>query len=244
MSFFTGHPLVRLWLYLILSIAILLSPSIAHWIFYSLILFLLIIHERVTIHRIARSLLSFFYFIPLMVAFYFIISIFISSSSLLQIGKEIGITIMKFMLVMATMNLYVMGAGNHSVFHALRSIWAKLNRPWKRVEDWFLYLEMTMRFYPTFQREWSRMQSTHKALGIQKNMGRIQRWKDMAQQLPGMVMIQLQKADDIADAMKLRGYGKLIPRGVGDPTPFTVIHLLIMVFISLSFIFIYSLAQV
>jgi energy-coupling factor transporter transmembrane protein EcfT len=75
-------------------------------------------------------------------------------------------------------------------------------------------------------------------------MGKIQQWKETAQQLPGMVMIQLHKADDVADAMRMRGYGNQIPRGVAGPIPFSLIHFIIMIAISLSFILIQSIAQI
>jgi len=244
MTLIFNHPLVRLWFYLSLSIAVLFSLTIIHWVCYALLFILLTFYEHVPFERIIRSLRGFFYFIPIMVAFYFIISLIMSQSSFIQIGTEIGTAIMKFVLVMAVMNLYSMGSQSDSVFHALRSIWVSFNKPWKRVEDWFLYMEMTMRFYPTFQREWTRLQTIHKALGIHNEMGKIQQWKETAQQLPGMVMIQLQKADDVADAMRMRGYGNQIPRGVAGPIPFSLIHFIIMITISLSFILIQSIAQI
>ncbi len=200
--------------------------------------------EKIAILRIIRSLKLFIIFTPIMIGFYFLISIIMSESTLIQIIMEISTAMIKFILVMAIMNAYTFGTGSGSVFQALRSIWVQSNKPWRKVEDWFLFMEMTLRFYPSLQRDWSRWQGIHKALGLNVALGRIQRWKDTASQLPGMIIIHLHKADDIANAMTLRGYGKQIPRGVARPIPFTLIHFSMLLMISFIFFTLHNIAKI
>lgn len=200
--------------------------------------------EKIAILRIIRSLKLFIIFTPIMIGFYFLISIIMSESTLIQIIMEISTAMIKFILVMAIMNAYTFGTGSGSVFQALRSIWVQSNKSWRKVEDWFLFMEMTLRFYPSLQRDWSRWQGIHKALGLNVALGRIQRWKDTASQLPGMIIIHLHKADDIANAMTLRGYGKQIPRGVARPIPFTLRHFSMLLIISFIFFTLHNIAKI
>lgn len=244
MSTFIKQPLIRLWLYLSFSTSVLLSPTLFHWLGYGLLFIFIALIENVSIIRIIKSLRSFFFFLPVMISFYFIISIIMTQSTLFQIFVEIGTAMIKFILVMAIMNMYNIGSGTGSVFQALRSIWVQFNKPGRKVEDWFLFMEMTLRFYPSLQRDWNRWQGIHKALGLNVKKGRIQRWKETAGQLPGMIMIHLHRADDIACAMILRGYGRQIPRGVAHPIPFTKAHFFILLIISFVFITLHNIAQI
>ena len=241
---FMNQPLVRLWLFLSFSTAVLFSPTVYHWLVYGVLFIVIAWIEKVSIKRILRSLRSFILFLPVMVGFYFLISVIMSQSTLGQIFIEISTAMMKILLVIAIMNLYTIGSGSSSVFQALRSIWMQFNKPWRKVEDWFLFMEMTLRFYPALQREWSRWQGIHKALGLNVQHGKIRRWKETARQLPGMIMIHLQKADDIAHAMTMRGYGRQIPRGVAQPIPFTLLHVSALVIITYLFLTLHNLAQI
>ncbi len=244
MSSLFKQPLIRLWLYLSFSTAVLFSPTLFHWIGYLGLFMSLLWLEKVAVSQIMLSLRSFIYFLPIMIGFYFFISIIMSQSTYWQIFIEISTAMMKFLLVMAIMNTYTFGFGSGSVFQALRSIWVQFNKPWRKVEDWFLFMEMTLRFYPSLQRDWSRWQGIHKALGLNVTHGRIQHWKETARQLPGMIMIHLHKADDIANAMTLRGYGQQIPRGVACLIPFTLGHFSTLLIISFIFFTLHNIAQI
>jgi energy-coupling factor transporter transmembrane protein EcfT len=81
-------------------------------------------------------------------------------------------------------------------------------------------------------------------LGLNVSKSRIQRWKETANQLPGMIMIHLNRADDIANAMTLRGYGQQIPRGVALPIPFTIKHFSMLLIISFIFFTLHNIAQI
>ena len=56
-----------------------------------------------------------------------------------------------------------------------------------------------------------------------------------AKSLPSLILYQLHWADDIATAMKLRGYGRNFPRGVVHPVNFRLIHILQITLISLAY---------
>jgi energy-coupling factor transporter transmembrane protein EcfT len=108
----------------------------------------------------------------------------------------------------------------------------KVNKPWKWVENFFLFLGMTLRFYPTFQSNWQSLRNTRKSLGLEADLSYLEQVKTAAKEMPGLLIHQLRRADDVAMAMKLRGYGKQFPRGVTYPTIFKAIHLIQIIFIS------------
>ncbi|HDY75757.1 MAG TPA: hypothetical protein ENH49_04460 [Candidatus Marinimicrobia bacterium] len=244
MSFLLRQPIVRLWLFLSYSTAVLFSPTIIHWGIYGAFIFLLASIENISMKRIAHSLRSFIMFLPIMISIYLIISLLFSQSSLREMIFEIGWVVIKFSLVMAIMNVYSFGKYSGNVFDALRSIWVRMNKPWRKMEDWFLFLEMTLRFYPTFQRDWNRYNEIQKALGLKNHGSKLQQWVKTANQMPGMIILHLQKAEDIAQAMSLRGYGKQIPRGVAHFVSFNGLHLFVIIFISIAFISFHSFATV
>jgi len=62
--------------------------------------------------------------------------------------------------------------------------------------------------------------------------------------MPGMLIHQLRRADDVAMAMILRGYGKQIPRGVTYPISFKINHILQMTIVASFFLGIHSFATI
>ncbi len=244
MSFLLRQPIVRLWLFLSYSTAVLFSPTIIHWGIYGVFFFLLASIENISMKKVAHSLRLFIMFLPIMISVYLIISLLFSQSSLREMMNEIGWVVLKFFLVMAIMNVYSFGKYSGNVFDALRSIWVKMNKPWRKVEDWFLFLEMTLRFYPSFQRDWNKYNEIQKSLGLKNHDSKFQQWKKTANQMPGMIILHLQKADDIAQAMALRRYGKQIPRGVAHFVSFNGLHLFVIIIISTTFISFHTLATV
>ncbi|MFQ6676731.1 MAG: hypothetical protein ACE5D0_00280 [Fidelibacterota bacterium] len=198
--------------------------------------------ENISLGKLARSLQSFMMYLPIMIIIYVIVSLIFSQLTLFEVMVEIGWVAVKFLLVMAIMNVYHTGKYLGNVFDALRSIWVRINRPWQKVENFFLFLEITLRFYPSFQRDWNRYNDIQKALGLIKHTTKFQQWKKTANQLPGMFFLHLRNADDIAQSMSLRGYGKHIPRGVAQFISFNSIHLFTILFIITVFSLVHFIA--
>ena len=109
---------------------------------------------------------------------------------------------------------------NKDIVILARSIWVKFDLQWKWVENFFLFLSLTLRFYPTFQSNWYSIRNSHKTLGLESNLSTFGKVNKTAKELPGLLIHELKRANDISLAMKLRGYGKQFPRGVTYPIPF------------------------
>ena len=85
---------------------------------------------------------------------------------------------------------------------------------------------MTLRFYPSLQRDWITASQSRESLGFNQNKNRWGKIKQAAQDLPVLLVINLRRSQDIAVAMELRGFGKSLPRCVYNATSFTTRHLL------------------
>ncbi len=239
---FLQHPLIKLWLYLTFSTAVLLNPTFLHWCIYVLVFFILLHTEGISLHLIKKGLRPFIVFLPFMVGMYLIISLLFSMSMYKEIIIEILSTILKFGLIIAIMTLYNSAKRTGSVIQALRSLWVQLGIPWRKIEDMFLFMEITLRFYPAIQQDWDRWSKIHKALELQQTSSRVAHWKQTARGMPGMIMLHLRKADDVAQAMILRGYGQKIPRGIAYPVRFKMHHLLVMILIATVFFALHNIA--
>lgn len=230
------HPVIRFWGYILLATVFILNSSWKLWLILFIISIALSIIEGIKISKIFSSLKSFLFYSPIFAVSYLLISVIMSQSSLWEIGVEILTAIIRLVMVMMIMNIYILGSKKHSLLIALRSMWTQLNKPWPMVENWFIYLEMTIRFYPNFMREWSQWQSVNTALGLNPQKKSMVRWLETARFLPGMLMSQLNRADEVAQAMQLRGYGRCFPRGVFNPIMFKNVHLLVLILMTIVFI--------
>ena len=166
-----------------------------------------------------------------MIVLYFIFSLFLTDNTLGIILNEAIFGCLKLFLMVGAMMFFFESTQNQDIVIIARSIWVRLNKPWKWVEDFFLFLGMTLRFYPTFQSNWQLLRNTRKSLGLEADLSYLGQVKIAAKEMPGLLIYQLQRADDIAMAMKLRGYGKQFPRGVTYPIISKAVHLIQIILI-------------
>lgn len=127
---------------------------------------------------------------------------------------------MRFLLGAALMGAYMERKSGKNVFQSLRSVWLMTGKQWRKVEDLFLFLGLTLRFFPSIQRQWTQLQSSKVSLGMQEDSGRWKQIPLLMTDLPGFLIYQLKKADATSLAMSLRGYGNHVPRGVAQFIPF------------------------
>ena len=184
------------------------------------------------------------YYFPIMIILYFIFSLFLTDNTLGIILNEAIFGCLKLFFMVGAMMLFFESTQSQDIVIIARSIWVRLNKPWKWVEDFFLFLGMTLRFYPTFQSNWQLLRNTRKSLGLEEDLSYLGQVKIAAKEMPGLLIYQLQRADDIAMAMKLRGYGKQFPRGVTYPIISKAVHLIQIILISFVYWAIHTFAKI
>ena len=135
-----------------------------------------------------------------------------------------------------SMNFYLELSSAENLIKSLRSFWVRLNIQWKWVDNFFLFLALALRFYPTFQSQWQHQRNSQKVLGIKFNDSYYGRLIEISKELPSILVYQLDRSEDISLAMKLRGYGSYFPRKIVDPIYFNITNFLQFVLVTIFFI--------
>tara|TARA_B100001758_G_scaffold233900_1_gene232582 strand:+ start:932 stop:1423 length:492 start_codon:yes stop_codon:yes gene_type:complete len=140
---------------------------------------------------------------------------------------------LKFSLIVLLMNFYLETASSENLIISFRSLWVKTGLKWKWVDDFFLFLSLSLRLYPTFQSNWINNMNSQKAIGIRFNNSYYGKLIEISKELPAVLVYQLNRSNDIALAMKLRGYGMHYPRNVISPIKFNFYNLIQILSITL-----------
>ena len=238
------HPLVNLWFFLSYSFSLLFSTNYFGLGIHFLIFLVIIWLNKKYFIQVLQGLKPIVYYFPIMIILYFIFSLFLTDNTLGIILNEAIFGCLKLFLMVGTMMFFFESTQSQDIVIIARSIWVRLNKPWKWVEHFFLFLGMTLRFYPTFQSNWQLLRNTRKSLGLEADLSYLGQVKIAAKEMPGLLIHQLRRADDIAMAMKLRGYGKQFPRGVTYPTIFNAVHLIQIILISSIYWVIHTIATI
>ena len=238
------HPLANLWFFLGFSFSLLTSNTIEKWIMNCLLFIIIAWVNKEHIRQVIFRLKPFIFYFPIMLILYFLFSLLLTDNATNIIFNEAMVGFFKFILMVGAMMFFFESTPSQDIVILSRSLWAKLDKPWKGMEDFFLFLGMTLRFYPTFQSNWQSVRSCRKALGLESDYTYWKRINTAAKEMPGLLIHQLRRADDVAMAMKLRGYGKQYPRGVTYPILFKGLHLFQIFAITLFFWGIHTFAAI
>ena len=229
------NPIVTFIFYFGLAFSTILSKTWNDLMIYFIMCIILMIFNTANLKPALKQVKPFFLFFPIMIIVYIFISFVFTNSTWTIIFNEAGFAMSKLLFLVIVMSLYLEISRKQNLVLSIRSIWVKMNLKWKKVEDIFMFLELTLRFYPTFQREWQIIIRSKKALGLTSSVGKWGQIKSVANDLPGMILQSYRKAENTAVVMEQRGYGKQIPRGVANPILFNMSDLILLVIILVGF---------
>ena len=125
------------------------------------------------------------------------------------------------MVLVSAMAFYTIQCRSNKIIIALRSVWFKMNLKWRMVEDLLLFFDMTVRFYPSLQEEWRRVERSKKALAIRESESFITRTIQDARFIPDFIVMNLERSKTLTQVMEMRGYATAIPRSVYPVIPMT-----------------------
>lgn len=225
------NPIVSFLFYFGIAISIVLCKTwIGLGIFIGISIILLFFNKK-HFKQIFKQVKPFILFLPIFILIYIFVSWIFTDSSWMQILSEASFAIIKLVLLLLVMSIYIEYSKEQNLVLSLRSIWLKLKLKWKWVDDLFIFLELTLRFYPTFQQEWSVINRSKIALGIKQKGNKWDKVKSLANDLPGLIIQSYKKAENTAIVMKQRGYGNIVPRGVVHPILFKISDLFLILII-------------
>ena len=225
------NPIIISIFYLGFAFSTILSKSWTGLLIYFTLSIILIIINTSHIKSAFKQVKPFLIFFPVMIIIYLFISFIFTSSNWTVIINDAGFVAGKLLLLVIVMAFYLEIMRKHNLILSIRSIWTKFNLKWKWVDDLFMFLELTLRFYPTFQREWQTIARSKKALGIALTTDRWEQIKSIANDLPGLILQSYRKAENTAMVMRQRGYGNILPRGVANPISFKMSDLILLIII-------------
>ncbi len=220
------HPLVRFIFFLTFSFSVLFADTLTLWAIYFGIFVVTTGFDRTVILAVLSRIKPFIQFFPIMLVIYLAVSIFFTDATIYQAMVEVGFAFLRIVLMISIMGIYFESVGSPNFLLAFRSIWFQTGLKWNWMENFFLFLDMTLRFYPSLQRDWITLSQSRESLGFNQNNNRWDKITLAAQDLPILLVVNLRKSQDIALAMQLRGFGESFPRCVYNATYFTTWHLL------------------
>ena len=160
------HPLVNLCFFLSFSTSLLFIETFLGWLYHFTIFFIIVIYNYKIINVIISKIKPYIYYFPVMFFLYLLFSLFLTDNNLQIIIFEAIFGFIRLLLMVTSMMYFFEITPNKDIVILLRSIWVKFNFQWKWVENFFLFLSMTLRFYPTFQSNWNSINNIHKNLGL------------------------------------------------------------------------------
>ena len=220
------HPLVQFIFFLAFSFSVLLADTLILWVIYFGIFVVTTGFDRTVILAVFYRVKPFILYFPFMLVLYLAVSVLFTDATIYQAMFEVGFAFLRIVLMISIMSLYFESVGSPNFLLALRSIWFQIGLKWNWMENFFLFLDMTLRFYPSLQRDWIMLNQSRESLGFNQNNNRWDKIKLATQDLPILLVVNLRKSQDIALAMQLRGFGESLPRCVYNATYFTTWHLL------------------
>ncbi len=229
------NPLVNLWFFLSLILSLLAVSSQILWMIHAILFFIILIKNRDLTKFVFKRTLPFVLSFPIMIAFYIGFSLWLTDTTPVEIFLEGGVGFLKLMMMVIIMSIFFESTPSQDILTVLRSLWVRVNIPWRFVEDFFLFLGLTLRFYPSFQSDWNTLKNSRRALGFVQKESIFGKIRTAVNDLPGLLLYHLRKSEEVALVMKLRGYGKQFPRSVIDPIAFTKFNLIQLVMITLMF---------
>ena len=220
------HPLVLFIFFLAFSFSVLLADTLILWVIYFGTFLVTTGFDRTVILAVFSRIKPFILYFPLMLVLYLAVSVLFTDATIYQAMFEVGFAFLRIVLMISIMSLYFESVGSPNFLLAFRSLWFQTGLKSNWMENFFLFLDMTLRFYPSLQRDWATVNQSRESLGFNQNNNRWGKIKQATQDLPVLLVINLRRSQDIAVAMQLRGFGQSLPRCVYNATSFTTWHLL------------------
>jgi len=215
------NPLIRLLLYIGFSISTLLSKSEELIIIHILVVVGLMVLERENWNEWKFCTRPFWKYFPMTGVIFLGISFLVSSRPISVIITDVAFATIRMMVLVSAMAFYTIQCRSNEIITALRSVSFKMNLKWRMVEDLLLFFDMTVRFYPSLQEEWRRVERSKKALAIRESESFITRTIQDARFIPDFIVMNLERSKTLTQVMEMRGYATTIPRSVYPVIPMT-----------------------
>lgn len=171
---------------------------------------------------VAARLRPFLIFLPLLLAGYVFFTLILTSGPPVEAVRAVVPSAVRIVLLMGATSVFLEAVNSADLLDALRTLWVRSGFRWRPVDDFFLLVYIAFRFFPILKEEVDGFINADRALGIPRRQGRLGQIRRWTAGLPGIIASCLTRADNLGMIMGIRGYGRVLPRGIASPFPFSV----------------------
>ena len=229
------NPLVQLILFISLTVSILLSPNLNYLNLHIFFFVFLSLVYKIEFILFWKKVFKILYFFPFIIFFYFLFTILMTNYDLIEIFEKIVIGFYRLLLIISFTTIYFENSKKENLITIIRSFFYRIKLHSRFIENITLFLSLSFRFYPEFQKNWELIEKGDNYLGIKTNKSYLAKVIKISKIFPRILLFQLDRSSEIARVIKLRGYGNIIPRGIIDQIDINFFHFVQSVFIILIF---------
>lgn len=173
--------------------------------------------------------------LPILFALYALFSILLAGKPLVAALALSAETAGRFLGMAAALALFLEVTPGLVLVDALRTVWSGWGVKSRVAEDFFQWIYLTLRFYPTMTAEVAELRASQAAMGLPLPKNRREEVRQFARDLPTLWTVMVRRARTIGELMEMRGYGLVLPRGVAFPVPWKFSDT-ILIFLMIPFV--------
>ncbi|MFQ6613810.1 MAG: energy-coupling factor transporter transmembrane component T family protein [Fidelibacterota bacterium] len=213
------NPLTLLWCAIWGSLFLLRLDSLATVTVIALALSGYLLHTRNQNPAILSNVKPFLFLLPVWMTIYGIFSLAFSQFTWIELLSNSALISLRFIILILTMSWLLSRINSGDIIRAGRTLWVRTGLSWPRVDDAFLFIELILRFFPQFIREWQSLKRARQSVGLAVSGSRTVVLRRTLNDLPGLFLRVYSQADTTARMMVQRGYGQRHPRAVIHEIP-------------------------
>lgn len=166
-------------------------------------------------------MLPYLVFLPILIAGYLILTLLLTSDPVVETLLAAVPSGLRVFLLMAATAVFIEWTSSGDLLDALRTLWYRSRIRWRHMDDFFLLIYIALRFFPILKEEITGFMDADRALGLPERRGKLAQVRRWTVSLPGVIASCLNRADNLGMAMEIRGYGRILPRGIASPFSFS-----------------------
>jgi len=230
------NPLVLFWCVLWAAFTLLRIQSVWIVMLITVILGFPLFRDRDRSTERINQLRAFIFLLPLWMGIFILFSWISSDFTWPELLTRSALITLRFISLLILMSWYLTQGQSGELIRAVRSLWSNTGFHWREVDDAFLFIDLILRFFPRFIREWNSLKRARLSVGLPVSGDRKTVINRTLNDLPGVFKRVYSQADTTAQMMMQRGYGRHFPRHVLHPIPWRFSDSLLFILIPLSLI--------
>ena len=229
------NPLTRFFIFFSFTISIFMSNNFSLLLFHFFLLIIFILKKNI-FFLWKNEISKFWFFFPMSSIIFFTISFFSSNHSFIIILENVLLSTFRYFLIISFMLVYSLKLKNDDLLLSMKNLLYKFSIKSVRLNQFVIFFELMVRFYPNIIKQWEYMIRGQNALSNNLAMKYFKKIQIFAINIPDFILINLWRTEKLSKSMKMRGYGVKFPMSSYPYISFIIYDLKIFLF-TIIFIF-------